>query len=86
MTLSNPADCEPISMLEARLTPTFTQAALAEEIGISPQYLSEILRFKKPPSDLVLDFLGLEKIVTYRPKPDGHEKPAKKTRARARRR
>lgn len=73
---------DPIAMLRARLTEDFNQSALADEMGISDQYLSEILRQKRPPSERILEFLGLERVVTYRPKPAG-EGP-KKTRARRR--
>ena len=59
----------PIAMLEGHLAePNSTQARLAERIGISPQFLSEILKAKRNPSKRVLDFLGLEKVVTYQPR------------------
>jgi len=75
----------PITMLRERLTADCNQAALADQIGISPQYLSEILREKRPPSEQVLDFLKLERVVTYRPKSDGVEpKSVKKSRSRRR--
>lgn len=74
---------DPIAMLRARLTADFNQSALANEMGISDQYLSEILRQKRPPSERILDFLGLERVVTYRPKTDGGE-GLKKTRSRRR--
>jgi len=73
---------DPIAMLRARLTADFNQSALADEMGISDQYLSEILRQKRPPSERILEFLGLERVVTYRPKSTG-EGP-KKTRTRRR--
>jgi transcriptional regulator with XRE-family HTH domain len=60
---------DPIAMLKERLTsPDLTQADLATRIGISPQFLSEILKGKRNPSKTVLDFLGLEKHVTYLPR------------------
>jgi hypothetical protein len=71
---------DPISLLRGYLA-RCNQATLADEIGVSPQYLSEILRSKKPPSDKVLDFLKLERIVIYRLKPDSD---AKRSRARRR--
>lgn len=76
---------DPVTILKGRITTACNQAALADMIDISPQYLSEILRRKRPPPERVLDFLNLEKVVTYRPKPDGAEtKPVKKARARRR--
>lgn len=57
----------PIDMLKVRLADSdMTQTVLADQIGISPQFLSEILNGKRGPSKTVLDFLGLEKVVTYR--------------------
>lgn len=53
-------------------TPDVTQAALAERIGISPQFLSEILKGKRNPSKTVLDFLELEKVVSYQPREAAH--------------
>ena len=60
----------PLKMLRERLADC-TQADLADRIGISPQFLSEILHEKRNPSDTVLNFLGLEKVITYRPKTRG---------------
>lgn len=60
---------DPIAILKTRLIgpPDLTQAELASLIGISPQFLSEILNGKRNPSQTVLNFLGLEKVVSYRP-------------------
>jgi len=59
-----------IELLKGRLdsSPQMTQAILADQIGISPQFLSEILNNKRNPSKKVLDFLDQEKVVTYRPR------------------
>jgi transcriptional regulator with XRE-family HTH domain len=57
---------DPIEMLRVRLSPLCTQSDLARQIGISPQYLSEILKGRRPPSKIVIDFLDLEKIIIYR--------------------
>lgn len=58
---------DPLQMLNAQLKKS-TQRDLAKRIGISPQYLSEILNRGKPPPEKVLDYLGLEEIIVYRPK------------------
>jgi len=44
------------------------QSALAKEIGISAQYLSDVLRGNRNPGKKILDFLGIEKVVIYRRK------------------
>ena len=44
-----------------------TAKELAEELGITPQYLSDIYLGKREPGPSVLDKLGLEKEVLYRP-------------------
>jgi hypothetical protein len=71
-----------VEELRRHVTPECNQAQLARKIAISPQYLSEILNYHRPPSDIILGFLGLERVVTYRPK-----KPSvNETKPRARRR
>lgn len=75
---------DPIELLDKRLSAGITQVALADEIGISPQFLSEVLHRKRKPSTRVLDFLGLEKCITYRLKPastetvDAEKKPRRR--------
>lgn len=58
----------PIEALKAKVSKQCTQSDLAAQIGISPQYLSEIINGRRPPNDKVIDFLGWEKLVIYRPK------------------
>lgn len=43
-----------------------TQKALAQKIGISPQYLADILDGRRAPGKKVLTFLGYEKVICYR--------------------
>lgn len=44
------------------------QTSLAAELGCSDAYLSQVLSGKKPPSNAMLDAVGLERVtrVTYR--------------------
>lgn len=42
------------------------QLTLAKAIGISPQYLNDILHGNREPCDKCLQWLGLEKVVVYR--------------------
>lgn len=44
------------------------QQAYAAQIGISGQYLSDVLRGRREIGSKILDVLGLEKVVSYRPK------------------
>jgi len=74
---------DPVELLKKQLNADCNQAQLADKIGISPQYLSEILR-GKPPGGAVLDYLGLERVITYQPKVTDSAEPA--TRKRGRRR
>ena len=41
------------------------KAALAKELGISRQYLNDVLSGYREPGKKVLDALGLERVVTY---------------------
>lgn len=45
-----------------------TQTAWAKANGVSPAYVSDILAGRREPGKLVLDALGLERVVTYRRK------------------
>lgn len=44
-----------------------SQKALAQAWDISEQYLSDILNERREPGDLVLQKMGLRKVVTYEP-------------------
>jgi len=57
----------PREILAARLLRQgSTQRALAREIGISEAYLSDILSQRREAGKQVLEYLGLERRVTYR--------------------
>jgi transcriptional regulator with XRE-family HTH domain len=56
---------DPIRMLREILDDG-NQAQMARKIGISPQYLNDVLNGKRGAGDKILAYLGLEKIVTYR--------------------
>lgn len=43
-----------------------TQKALATKIGVSTSFLCDILNGNREPQGKVLDFLGLDRVVTYR--------------------
>jgi hypothetical protein len=43
-----------------------TQLSLARKLGISAQYLHDILNARREPGESVLGYLGLEKVVVYR--------------------
>jgi len=42
-----------------------TQKAWAEEIGVSPQFLNDVLHGKRQPSDRMLKPLGIIRQTTY---------------------
>jgi transcriptional regulator with XRE-family HTH domain len=43
---------------------------LAIDLGISPQYLGDVLAGKREPGKAILDELGMEKSISYRTKKD----------------
>ncbi len=43
-----------------------TQKAAAEKLGVSQQYLSDVLNEAREPGPLILAGLGIERVVTYR--------------------
>lgn len=44
------------------------QAAWAEARDISPAYVSDVLQGRRGPGRMILDALGLERVVVYRVK------------------
>lgn len=76
---------DPVLLLKSRVDLMGTQAALAQEIGISAQYLSQILARERDPSEKVLDYLNFEKVIMYRPrKEEEPTKPDRRSRNRRR--
>lgn len=43
-----------------------TQKTAAEKLGVSQQYLSDVLNEAREPGPLILAALGIERVVTYR--------------------
>lgn len=55
----------PIAVLRRRLQGK-TQAALAEELGVSEAHLSDLLTGRRAIGPTVLKALGLERVVVFR--------------------
>ena len=53
-------------MLQIGVTASGSQKAFAGRLGISEQYLSDILKGRRQPGAKVLKFFGLERVVGYR--------------------
>lgn len=51
--------------LQERLEKAGSQAALARELNVSQPYLSNVLAGRAEPGPLVLEAMGIEKVVTY---------------------
>lgn len=49
-----------LTLLQRKIENAETQAAVAKEIGVSPQYLSDVMNGYRTPSDKILDYLGLK--------------------------
>jgi len=49
-----------------RLIGDGTQKDAAEKLGVSQQYLSDVLNEAREPGPLILAGLGIERVVTYR--------------------
>jgi transcriptional regulator with XRE-family HTH domain len=56
---------DPIKELRKRLRGR-TQRSLADEVGVSSQYLNDILSGRREPGPAILAGLGLERVVSYR--------------------
>jgi len=53
-------DKDTVLELLAKKAETATLSAIAADIGVSVQYLSDVLKGYRPPSDKVLAYLGLK--------------------------
>ena len=45
--------------------PGQTQSGLARVIGISPQYLQDVIKLRRSPGPKILEYLRIEKRETY---------------------
>lgn len=43
-----------------------TKVRLAVKLGVSAQYLNDVMAGKREPGDLLLKGMGLERVVSYR--------------------
>jgi hypothetical protein len=46
-----------------------SQKALAQRIGISPAYLSDVLLMRRDPGPKIAEYFELEAVTFYRPRP-----------------
>lgn len=53
------------SILRAELSAAGSQKALAERIGISPQFLHDMLNDRRPITGKALSYLGFAQITVY---------------------
>ena len=59
------ANMSPIKLLR-KMCANRQQADVAAELGVSAQYLNDILQGRRLPGEKVLRPLGLERVVKYR--------------------
>jgi|JI10StandDraft_1071094.scaffolds.fasta_scaffold263060_2 hypothetical protein len=57
----------PTEVIRSRLK-TSTLSRLAGELGVSISYLNDVAKGRKEAGKLILDAIGVEKVVTYRKK------------------
>jgi transcriptional regulator with XRE-family HTH domain len=55
---------DPVMQLRERVGSS-SQASVAEEMGVSQQYLSAVLTRRKAPGKSILNALGLERLIIY---------------------
>lgn len=54
-----------LKILRARIETEGSQMAVARNLGVSPQYLSDVLRRQREPGEKILEPLGLKRQVFY---------------------
>jgi DNA-binding transcriptional regulator YdaS (Cro superfamily) len=50
-----------------------TQAQWARKHNISPAYVNDVINGRREPGPAILEALGIERVVSYRPKPPASE-------------
>ncbi len=55
----------PISEIQ-RMLDESSQIDVAKELGVSPQYLSDVVNERRKPGKKILKPLGLERVTSYR--------------------
>jgi plasmid maintenance system antidote protein VapI len=64
---TNGVDSEHIlEEIEALIESLGSQNVAAAELGISPQYLSDLLHHRRPVTDSIAQLFGYQKVVTWR--------------------
>lgn len=51
------------ALLQTRVEAAGSQRALAKAIGVSEVFIHQVLYGKRPPSEMILDFLHLERTI-----------------------
>ena len=64
-----------LALLRRRCDEAGGQAAWANANGVSAAYVCDVLHGRREPGDGILRPLGLEKVVTYRRKPQKEKVP-----------
>lgn len=65
-----------INILYGEIAREGSQKAAARKLGISPQYLNDIINYRREPGHKLLAALGLERLVLY-VNPSGDDIPKK---------
>lgn len=60
---------DPLKTLRAKVAAS-TQSAVARELGVSRQYIQQVIDSERPLSDGLLERLGYERVTTYRRRKD----------------
>lgn len=55
----------PVTELQSRVDRS-SQADVAKQLGVSPQYLNDVLRSRRAIGKKILSAMGLERVVAYR--------------------
>lgn len=56
---------ELLSKIDSLVEKHGSQKALAQHLGISQQYLNDVVRLRRDPSEKLLKSLGLKKVISY---------------------
>jgi transcriptional regulator with XRE-family HTH domain len=58
-------EAQVIELIKQRANEAGSQKALAQELGVSEPYLSDVLKGRRSPSENLLNRLGIRKVVEF---------------------
>jgi DNA-binding transcriptional regulator YdaS (Cro superfamily) len=56
-----------LDVLNARVVAAGSQQRVASDLGVSPQYLNDVIRFRRPVGPFLADAMGYRRVTMFVP-------------------